>query len=153
MPESTRRAGAVALNSYLGRPRGQADQKYTQLSKCRYSAGANYSSRAVGAVRTPGPLRADQGLERSLAFADNHRRRDREIHYRGRFGTAVAAIEHCIDRVCQPLLDLEPMYQRSLIARQDQRRAHYRFAELGQQHVGNRVIRDPHTDGAATLML
>jgi len=96
---------------------------------------------------------ADQWLEAAFALADNHRRRGRKIHDCGRLETAVASIENRVDRVLEALLDLETVSEWLRITRQDERRAHQRLAELGEKHMGHWMIRNPHSNGAAALML
>ena len=96
---------------------------------------------------------ADQWLEAAFALADNHRRRGRKIHDRGRLETAVASIENRVDRVLEALLDLETVSEWLRITRQDECRAHQRLAKFGQQHMRDWMIGNPHSDSATALML
>src|SRR3982074_1844703 len=96
---------------------------------------------------------ADQWLEAALPLADNHRRGGRKIHDRARLDTAVASIENRVDRILEALLDLEAVSEWLRITRQDERRAPQRLAKFGQQHMGDRMIGNPHSNGAAALML
>src|SRR6202034_2580922 len=65
----------------------------------------------------------------------------------------MAAIKDGVELVLESLADLIGIGQRQLVARQQQRRAHQRLTELGQQHPRYRVVRHPDTDGAALGML
>ena len=96
---------------------------------------------------------AHQWLEAALALADNHRRGGRKIDYSRWLETTVASIENRVDRILETLLDVRAVSQWLCITGQYERRAHQRLTELGQQHMWDWMIWNPHSDGAAALML
>jgi len=71
----------------------------------------------------------------------------------GRLDTAGAAVKQRIKRRTQARLNVVGIVQRQLVARQHQGRAHDGLAQLFEQQLRHRVIRNPNPDGAALLVL
>src|SRR6185437_16517803 len=70
-----------------------------------------------------------------------------EVDHSCRFGAAVAGVDHRVDRVVEPLLDLPTLRQRFRLVRQQQRGGQQRLVQLGEQRLRDGVLRDPHSDG------
>ena len=65
----------------------------------------------------------------------------------------MAAIEHTIHLMLEPVSDLTAVGQRQLVARQQQRRTHDRFAEFRQQQARHFVVGHADADGAPLVVL
>ncbi len=86
-------------------------------------------------------------------MAQYDRRRNRQIHHRGRLYAAMATIQHRIQLMFQTGAYLHPLGHRQFIAREEQRRAHDRLTEFGNQQPRHHVVGNPDTDSAAFFVL
>jgi len=101
----------------------------------------NYSARPVIGPRSPLPLRTITGGVT-----------DRSTTVVGSMPQSPPSSTR-VNLVLESRLDLAPFGQRLRIRRQDQRGAHQRLAQLGEQQARHRMVGDAHADGAPSRVL
>jgi 2-polyprenyl-6-methoxyphenol hydroxylase-like FAD-dependent oxidoreductase len=69
-----------------------------------------------------------------------------EVDDRGRLGAAGSRVDHGVQHVVEPLLDLPALGQRLVLLGQQQGAGQQRLAEFGQQRLGDGVVGNAHAD-------
>src|SRR5581483_11930213 len=91
-----------------------------------YATQLDQNSRSPGLKRQLYPASAsiasipttEHGTERALAFPHDRGRGDRQIDYRRRIDAAITTVQHRIDLVLEPRLDLDASGHRLWLVRQ-----------------------------------